>query len=58
MADNEAPEVGEYADDKGNTWQLTADEAKRLGYTAVTNKVVKAEAVDDKAVAPKRTTNK
>ena len=49
MATHDDPtEVAEYADEKGNTWQLTADQAKALGYTAVSNK----------AVAPTDTTNK
>ncbi len=50
---HEAPvEVKNYTDDKGNTWQLNAEDAKRLGFEQVQDKAVKAATVSNKAVRP------
>lgn len=35
--------VAEYEDENGNTFQLNEADAKRLGYSKVTTKVVEAE---------------
>lgn len=48
-----AEPVAEYVDANGNTWQLTAKQAKARGF-----KVVSPEVVEDKVIAPKRAANK
>lgn len=54
--------VHEYVDGKGNTWQLTADEAKQLGYKRVARssdgKMMDLDKVQNKQVSPADVANK
>lgn len=63
-------EVGVYVDANGNTWQLTASQAKARGFKVAkaekvtdkaekaAEKAIKVEEVADKVVTPARAANK
>lgn len=46
----EAVPVAEYVDANGNTWQLTEEMAKRLGYSPAGEAAVEAKVVEAKVV--------
>lgn len=58
VEDRGGPGLGEYADAKGNTWQLDAADAKRLGYSRVENKAVTAAEVQGGNSSEAKVSNK